>query len=90
MLFQLIQHSSNGFYIFSLLTFSIDENVIGVYKNKNNKFVSQDYVNIILKCGWGTGQAKKYYLVLKVAIIGPEGRFLFIAFPNPYLMVEIG
>ncbi len=47
-------------------------------------------MDIALKYDWYIAQAKKYDLVLKMVIIGLEGCFLFIAFSNLYLMIDIG
>ncbi len=82
MLPQLIQYLSNGFHVFSSLAFNIDENIIEVNNNKDIKVLRQDFVDVILKHGQGVCHAKKYYLILKVAITGPENHLLLVAFPE--------
>ncbi len=74
--------------LFSLV-FGVDNNVIEIYNNKNVKFFYQDLIDIVLKCGWYVGQVKRYYLVLEVAIPGPKGCLLFMAFSDPHLMIGI-
>ena len=84
-----VQHPLNAFYMFFSLAFSIDENVIKVYNNKDVKLFCQNLVNIILESGWYISQSKKHYLIFEIAIASYQGRFLFIAISNPYLMVGI-
>ncbi len=71
------------------LTLSIDDNVIKIHYHKNVKLLGQDLVDIALKCGQCVGQSKKHHLVLEMAIAGPKSHFLFIAFPDPHLMIGI-
>ncbi len=70
--------------------FDIDEDVIEVHYHKNIELLCQDLIDIVLKHGQCVGQSKSHNLVLKVAIASPEGRLLFIAFPNPHSMISIG
>ena len=71
-------------------TFSVDKVVFEVHYNKNVELFYQDLVNIALEYSQYVSQFKRYYLVIGIAITGLEGRFLFIAFPNPHLMIGIG
>ncbi len=86
----MVQHPSNGLYMLFALTLGIDEDVIGVHYHKNVEFFCQDLVDIALECGRCVGQSKRYYLILEMAIAGPESRLPFVSFSNPYLMVGIG
>ncbi len=72
------------------LTLSVYEDVIKIHYHENVKLFCQDLVDIALECGWYVDQSKNHYLILKIAIAGPEGRLLFIAFSNPHSMVGIG
>ena len=65
--------------------FSINKNIIWINNDKNIKLFGQDLIDIILKTGRYVGKPKKYYLVLKVAILSLEGRLPFIAlfYPQP-------
>ncbi len=74
------------FFLFSL---DIDKNIIQVNDNKNVKLLCQDLNDIALKRDWYIHQAKKYYIVLEIGIIGPESQFLFIAFLDFYLLIWI-
>ena len=76
--------------MFFALALSVNKDVIKVYYHKNVKFFYQDLVNITLERGWYISQSKRHDLVFKMAIVGPKGRFLFISFSNPHLMVGIG
>ncbi len=69
---------------------SVDEDVIKVHYDKNVKLLCQDLVNVALECGRCIGQSKRHHLVFKIAIAGPKGRLLFIAFFDPHLMIGIG
>ena len=72
------------------LALSVDENVIKIHYHKNVKLICQDLVNVTLKCGWCIGQSEKHDLILEIAIASFEGRLLFVPFPDPHLMVDIG
>ena len=69
--------------------FSINKDVIKIHNNKNIKFFYQDLVDVALKCGWYISQAKKYDLILEIAISGLANHFLFIVFLNFYVMIII-
>ncbi len=90
MLLKLLQHPSNCFYVFFAFICGIDEDVIEVHYHENIELLCQDLVNIALKRGRCIGQFKKHDLVFEVAIAGPEGRLLFVAFPDPHSMIGIG
>ena len=70
--------------------FGANKDVIKVYYHKNVKLLCWNLVNIALECGQCIDQSKKYYLVFKIAIAGPESGFPFIVFPNPHSIVSIG
>ena len=89
MLLELLQQLSNGLYMFFALTLSVDKNVIEVYYHKNVKLLFQDLVNIALECSRCIVQSKRHYLVLEIAVTGPESFFLFIAFLDLHMMIEI-
>ncbi len=71
------------------LTLSLDKNVIEIYNNANIKLFYQNLIDVALKHGWCISQAKKHYLVLKVAVMSPEGRLSFIAFWDSHLIIGI-
>ena len=73
-----------------VLASNVDEDVIKVYYHENVKLLCQNLVDIALERGWCISQFKKHNLVLEVVIASPEGRFLFVSFPNPHVMVGIG
>lgn len=75
--------------MFSSLTLNVDENVIKIYYYKNVEFLYQDFINIALKRSLCIGQTKRYYLVLKVAVIYLKSRLPFIAFSYSYSMIGI-
>ncbi len=87
---QLVQHPSNGLYMLFAFALGVDEDVIEIYYHKIVKLLCQDLVNITLKCGRCVGQSKRHDLIFEVTIAGSKGRLLFIAFPDPHLMVGIG
>ena len=70
--------------------FSIDKNVIKIYYQENVELLYQNFVYVILQYGWCISESKKHDLVFEVAIMGFEGRFQFISFSNPHLVVGIG
>ncbi len=74
-----------------LLTFAfgIDEDVIEVHYYENFGFLYQDLVDVTLECSQCISQSKRHDLLLKVAIAVTEGRFPFIIFPDPHLIVGI-
>ncbi len=70
--------------------FSVDEDVIEIHYYEDVELFGQDLVDIILKRGRCIGQSEKNDLVLEMAVAGPEGRLLFVAFPDSHSMVGIG
>ncbi len=72
------------------LALSVDEDVIEIHYYKDVELLGQDLVDITLKHGQCVGQSERHDLVLEMAIGGLEGRFPFIAFPDPHSMVGIG
>lgn len=68
----------------------MDKNVIKVYNNENGMFFRQNLVDVTLRRGWGIDQAKKYYLILEIAIADSKDRLLFIALSDSYPVVYIG
>ena len=69
---------------------SINDNIIKIYHYKDVELFCYDLIDIALKSSWCISQSKRYYLILKVAIVGSEGCFLFITFYDPHLMISIG
>ncbi len=70
-------------------TLGVDEDVIEVHYHKNVELLCQNLVNLALKHGRCIGQSKRYDLIFKVTIAGPEGHLPFIAFLDPHLIVDI-
>ncbi len=85
----MVQHLLNGLYLLFTLVLSIDEDVIEVHYYKNVKLFYQDLVDVTLKRSRYVGQSKRHDLIFEMTITGPEGRFLFITFLNPHLIVGI-
>ncbi len=67
--------------------FSIDQDVVQVHYNEDNKLFSQNFVDIALKTGGCIGNAEEHYLVLEVAVSGAKGRLPFVTFSNPHSMI---
>ncbi len=88
MLLQLFQYSLNGFYVLYAFAFDIGGDVIKVHYQENIEVHCQDLIDVLLECGYCISQSKRYHLVLEMAIAGPEDRLLFIAFPDPHLMIN--
>ena len=72
------------------LALNVDEDVIKVHYYQNVKFFCQDLINIGLDRNWCISQLQRYDLLLKVAIVGFEGHFLFVSFLNLHLTIGIG
>ena len=90
MLLQLLYHPLNGFYMLFAFVFDIDKNIIKIYYYKHVKLLCQDLINVTLECGHCIDQSKTHHLVLEILKATLEGRLLFIAFPDPHLMINIG
>ncbi len=71
------------------LDLSVDDDIIEIHHYEDVKLLGQDLVDIVLKRGRRIGQSERHDLVLEMAIAGPEGHLLFVAFPDPHLMVGI-
>ena len=70
--------------------FGVDKDVIKVHYHRNLELLCQDFIDVALEYSRCISQSKRHYLVLEMAIVAPESRFSFIAFPDPHLMVGIG
>ncbi len=68
--------------------FSINQDIIQVYHNKDIKLFSENFIVIALKAGGYDGKAKGYYLVLELAVSGAKVRLPLVTFSNPYLVVS--
>ena len=68
--------------------FDIDKNVIKIHNNKNIKFFCKDLINIALESCQNIDQPKKHYLIFEITISNLKSYFLFISFPNSYLMID--
>ncbi len=71
------------------LALSVNGDVIEIYYYKDVELLNQDLFDITLKRGQCVGQSERHDLVLEMAVVGPEGRLPFIAFPDPHSMVGI-
>ncbi len=71
------------------LALSVDEHVIKIHYYKDVELLGQDLVDITLKRIRCVGQSERHDLVLEIAVAGPEGRLLFVAFLDPHSMVDI-
>ncbi len=70
-------------------TFGIDEDIIEIYYHENVKLLCQDLIDVDLESDWCVSQSKRHHRVIKMAIAGFEGCFLFIAFLDPHPIVGI-
>ncbi len=86
----MVQHLSNGLYVLFAFVLGVDKDVIEVHYDKNVKLLCLDLVDVTLKRGRCIGKSKRHDLIFEVTIVGPEGCFLFIAFPDPHSIVGIG
>lgn len=89
-LLQLVQNPSNALQVCHSLAFVVNQDAIKIYDNENVKLIHQDFVDITLNCGGSIGQAKRYYLVLKMVIAGFISCLIFITLSNSHLMSAIG
>lgn len=71
-----------------LMIFYRDKDVIQIYNYKNNKFLSQNFVNIALETFWSIWQVKKYDLIYEIGILNLKGCFPFIAFFDLYFVIR--
>ena len=69
--------------------FGIDQNVIQIHHNKDIKLFSKNLINVALKIGWYIEKAKRYDLVLKVAVSGMESHHPLVAFLDSHPMISI-
>ncbi len=77
-------------YVLFAFALSVDKDIIKVHYHKNVKLFCQYLVDVALKHGRRVGQSKRHDLIFEMAIVGPKGRILFIAFPDAHLIIGIG
>ena len=85
---QFLKKPLNGIDLSLALVLGVNNVVIKRNNNEDIEFLGQDLVNIVLKAGRYVEQPKRHYLVLEVAVLSPESRFLFIALFHPHPMVS--
>ena len=72
------------------LVFGVNGDIIQIHNDKDIEFFRKDFIDVALKYYWSIGQSKKHYLILKVAVSGPESSLPLISFANSYPMVGTG
>lgn len=70
------------------LIFDINQEVISENNDESIKFFGQDLVDITFKLRWCVEKAKRYQLILKLAIPSSERRFIFVIFLDSHLIVD--
>ena len=69
------------------LILGVDENIIQINNDKDIEFFCEDLIDVALECCRSIGQSKKYYLILKVVVSGPESSFPLISFVNSHPVI---
>ncbi len=69
--------------------FGIHQDVIQLYHNKDIKILSKNLIDVVLKTNRCVGKTEKHDLILQVTVSGTKGRFPFITFSNPHLIISI-
>ena len=69
--------------------FSVDQDVIQIYYDKDVKFFNEDFIDIVLKTSQSVGEPKKHNLIFEVAVPSIKSSLLFVVFSNSYLEVSI-
>ncbi len=75
-------------YVWLAGVFSIDQDVIQIYYNKDIKFFNKDLVDVILKTGQYIRKTKGHDLVLKITVSDIKGRLPLIIFSNSHLIIS--
>ena len=68
--------------------FSVDQDIIQIHNNEDIKLFRKNFIDIALEYCQNIGQSKRYYLILKVTVFGPESRFSLIFFANSHLVID--
>ena len=86
---EFFKYQLNDFYVTLASSFSINQNVIDVYNDKNVEFFFQYFVNKALKVRGGIIKIKINNLILKMIIPCLGGCFLLVTLLNSYLIIYI-
>ena len=70
--------------------FSVDEDINQIHNVKDIEFFRKNLIDVALECCLSVGQSKRYYLILKVTISGPESSLSLISFANSYPVIGTG
>lgn len=70
--------------------FNRDKNVIQVDNDKNVELLGQDFINVILESSQYIKKTKKHDLVLEIAILSSQSRFLLITLFDFHPMIGAG
>ena len=90
MLPELVKYPAYGLNVRLSRVLSVDQYVIQIYNKKNIQLFSQNLVNVSLEGGRSIRKAKKHDLIFEITIPSLECRLPFIAFTNPYTIIDIG
>lgn len=71
------------------LIFNINQNLIYIDYNKNIKFYTMNFINIVLKNSKYIKKTKKYHLILNITILGIKNYLLLSLFLNSYQKIDI-
>ena len=72
------------------LIFGVDEDIIQIYNDKDIELFRENFIDIALEYCRSVGQSEKHYLILEVAVSGPESSLPLISFTNSHLVIGTG
>ena len=72
------------------IIFSINQDVIQVYNNKDIKLLRKELVDISLEACWYVCSFERYHLVLEVTVLSSKRGLPLVSFANSHLVIGRG
>ena len=87
---KVFEYLLNGFDVSLAGIFSIDQDVVQVYNDKDIELLGQDLIDVTLKDSRSVRETKGHDLILKVAISSSKNHFSLVTFSDSHSMVCVG
>ena len=87
---QLVENPTHCLDVAFALILAVDEDIILIHNDENIKFFRKDLIDVAQECCRSIGQSERHYLILEVAVCGPESSLLLISFTNSHPVIGTG
>ena len=72
------------------LIFGVDKDIIQIHNDEDIELIRKDLIDVALKYCRSISQSETHYLILEVAVSGPESSLSLISFTNSHPVIGTG